>query len=231
MAENFNPRPRKEGDCRSNLCSLNCSLFQSTPSQRGRQLGKLEVEVLHRISIHALAKRATLKFTPIHFSFSFQSTPSQRGRQHFTPLPRPRWKFQSTPSQRGRHFINVFSLPLLVFQSTPSQRGRPCGHRRTALVRSISIHALVKRATDEVGAMDSYPIISIHALVKRATRRRYRAHTHRRISIHALVKRATFLILSLVLRHSNFNPRPREEGDVVTDTWSILSGSFQSTPS
>ena len=139
------------------------------------------------ISIHALAKRATLKFTPIHFSFSFQSTPSQRGRQHFTPLPRPRWKFQSTPSQRGR----------------------PCGHRRTALVRSISIHALVKRATDEVGAMDSYPIISIHALVKRAT----------------------FLILSLVLRHSNFNPRPREEGDVVTDTWSILSGSFQSTPS
>mgnify|MGYP006994312246 CR=1 FL=1 len=165
MAENFNPRPRKEGDCRSNLCSLNCSLFQSTPSQRGRQLGKLEVEVLHRISIHALAKRATLKFTPIHFSFSFQSTPSQRGRQHFTPLPRPRWKFQSTPSQRGR----------------------PCGHRRTALVRSISIHALVKRAT--------------------------------------------FLILSLVLRHSNFNPRPREEGDVVTDTWSILSGSFQSTPS
>ena len=124
MAENFNPRPRKEGDCRSNLCSLNCSLFQSTPSQRGRQLGKLEVEVLHRISIHALAKRATLKFTPIHFSFSFQSTPSQRGRQHFTPLPRPRWKFQSTPSQRGRHFINVFSLPLLVFQSTPSQRGR-----------------------------------------------------------------------------------------------------------
>ena len=117
------------------------------------------------ISIHALAKRATLKFTPIHFSFSFQSTPSQRGRQHFTPLPRPRWKFQSTPSQRGR----------------------PCGHRRTALVRSISIHALVKRAT--------------------------------------------FLILSLVLRHSNFNPRPREEGDVVTDTWSILSGSFQSTPS
>ena len=161
------------------------------------------------ISIHALAKRATLKFTPIHFSFSFQSTPSQRGRQHFTPLPRPRWKFQSTPSQRGR----------------------PCGHRRTALVRSISIHALVKRATDEVGAMDSYPIISIHALVKRATRRRYRAHTHRRISIHALVKRATFLILSLVLRHSNFNPRPREEGDVVTDTWSILSGSFQSTPS
>ena len=209
MAENFNPRPRKEGDCRSNLCSLNCSLFQSTPSQRGRQLGKLEVEVLHRISIHALAKRATLKFTPIHFSFSFQSTPSQRGRQHFTPLPRPRWKFQSTPSQRGR----------------------PCGHRRTALVRSISIHALVKRATDEVGAMDSYPIISIHALVKRATRRRYRAHTHRRISIHALVKRATFLILSLVLRHSNFNPRPREEGDVCITTTETGCTKFQSTPS
>ena len=139
------------------------------------------------ISIHALAKRATLKFTPIHFSFSFQSTPSQRGRQHFTPLPRPRWKFQSTPSQRGR----------------------PCGHRRTALVRSISIHALVKRAT----------------------RRRYRAHTHRRISIHALVKRATFLILSLVLRHSNFNPRPREEGDVCITTTETGCKKFQSTPS
>ena len=35
------------------------------------------------------------------------------------------------------------------------------------------------------------------------------------ISIHALVKRATVRTCPRILRSSNFNPRPREEGDVI----------------
>ena len=56
--------------------------------------------------------------------------------------------------------------------------------------------------------------ISIHALVKRATDVSFNASYIERISIHALVKRATFLrCMAIPLTHY-FNPRPREEGDV-----------------
>ena len=58
----------------------------------------------------------------------------------------------------------------------------------------ISIHALVKRATDcnTVFIIDAY--ISIHALVKRATLLDRVIVARFSISIHALVKRATFYI-------------------------------------
>ena len=36
------------------------------------------------------------------------------------------------------------------------------------------------------------------------------------ISIHALVKRATYFVPVLQNVVRNFNPRPREEGDVIT---------------
>ena len=57
---------------------------------------------------------------------------------------------------------------------------------------SISIHALVKRATEYILRLKHSLIISIHALVKRAT------------SFHCLYYNVPVY----------FNPRPREEGDV-----------------
>ena len=57
--------------------------------------------------------------------------------------------------------------------------------------------------------------ISIHALVKRAT---YAVPPYKRrfhISIHALVKRATVLGSRCSSYISDFNPRPREEGDLT----------------
>ena len=57
---------------------------------------------------------------------------------------------------------------------------------------SISIHALVKRATlAAVQKALNHDNISIHALVKRATDNIVTAAVHMDISIHALVKRAT----------------------------------------
>ena len=55
--------------------------------------------------------------------------------------------------------------------------------------------------------------ISIHALVKRATLWKLELNTKMQISIHALVKRATpsKRVKSQAILH--FNPRPREEGD------------------
>ena len=55
----------------------------------------------------------------------------------------------------------------------------------------ISIHALVKRATDGGTKFVEICFISIHALVKRATKAFSTVIVNGTISIHALVKRAT----------------------------------------
>ena len=55
--------------------------------------------------------------------------------------------------------------------------------------------------------------ISIHALVKRATAPLTDKRDRSIISIHALVKRATNVYAKNGRRYKDFNPRPREEGD------------------
>ena len=72
--------------------------------------------------------------------------------------------------------------------------------------------------------------ISIHALVKRATIEGEEEETEIVISIHALVKRATFTPTNTLALPFDFNPRPREEGDVAhTGTVSDV-GNFNPRP-
>ena len=78
---------------------------------------------------------------------------------------------------------------------------------------TISIHALVKRATIAFQLVERYHSISIHALVKRATMSLRFVGFAVAISIHALVKRATYMFSRNRPSGSDFNPRPREEGD------------------
>ena len=95
----------------------------------------------------------------------------------------------------------------------------------------ISIHALVKRATDNFAKVKLTLLISIHALVKRATLRCIPYAPSGVISIHALVKRATFCQNMATQQAIDFNPRPRKEGDIfAVGNWKII-GIFQSTPS
>ncbi len=79
---------------------------------------------------------------------------------------------------------------------------------------AISIHALVKRATEGDDWKHPYDIISIHALVKRATYTNKYTAKRGFISIHALVKRATNERQETPKGTSHFNPRPRKEGDL-----------------
>ena len=84
----------------------------------------ISVSELLFISIHALAKRATSEKTQhcIRKAISIHALAKRATGYHWD------WDekklFQSTPSQRGRptpfHLVFVF----IVFQSTPSQRGR-----------------------------------------------------------------------------------------------------------
>ena len=143
----FNPRPREEGDEKKPL-----------------------KDVTQAISIHALVKRATQSNRILKtLQPLFQSTPSWRGRQYTQSgwcaadyfNPRPREEGDSTWNKNGVYHGK--------FQSTPSWRGRLFKDPLPYLNGDISIHALVKRATEYVLRLKHSLIISIHALVKRAT--------------------------------------------------------------
>ena len=78
---------------------------------------------------------------------------------------------------------------------------------------SISIHALVKRATG-----NSPPLILFTGDFNPRPRKEgdeiaYRYYKKENISIHALVKRATAVYANSSHLLHYFNPRPRKEGD------------------
>ena len=101
-------------------------LFQSTPSQRGRQTSTAVNKDCVMISIHALAKRATLT--------------GSRKQRNFT-------KFQSTPSQRGRPCtVRWYHKGSSNFNPRPRKEGDQFKSKTGGTV-NISIHALAKRAT------------------------------------------------------------------------------------
>ena len=120
----FNPRPRKEGDSSSDTAIFLISLFQSTPSQRGRHFRESINRMGVIISIHALAKRATSQLMCIFAVILFQSTPSQRGRHNTTGNRKTNTYFNPRPRKEGDFVLLYTALQHLLFQSTPSQRGR-----------------------------------------------------------------------------------------------------------
>ena len=83
------------------------------------------------------------------------------------------------------------SLSYIYFNPRPREEGDLLRLSQFRLLDTISIHALVKRATYSVLYVDNIICISIHALVKRATRGDFVLVKVQIISIHALVKRAT----------------------------------------
>ena len=73
-------------------------------------------------------------------------------------------------------------------------------------------------------------MISIHALVKRATKQYNVSMSDLAISIHALVKRATSCENCNGRTDKHFNPRPREEGDLFTDSQVNVPRDFNPRP-
>ena len=121
----FNPRPREEGDTTKSTSlpsSARVSIHALAKRATCREHERMQSIV---VSIHALAKRAThLNRSHILVNL-FQSTPSRRGRLPFMFECGNHMVFQSTPSRRGR-------LPML-------------GGLHEEI--GVSIHALAKRAT------------------------------------------------------------------------------------
>ena len=94
----FNPRPRKEGD-----------LFHTF------------IIPFRRISIHALAKRATVKQrADLPVEQNFNPRPRKEGDRFINKKFTKGLTFQSTPSQRGRRSFVSINQKRPIFQSTPS---------------------------------------------------------------------------------------------------------------
>ena len=88
----------------------------------------------------------------------------------------------------------------------------------------------MKRATECGDVWATAEEISIHALVKRATILQIADELKKLISIHALVKRATYPLFRQDDIHPYFNPRPREEGDIITKTSKSTKRNFNPRP-
>ena len=123
------------------------SIFQSTPSQRGRLFMRTDNDIVVVISIHALAKRATKVNIDVSFKTSI-SIHALAKRATQQKLYNKNMKvFQSTPSQRGRQWRKR-TAPRADVNFNP--RPRKEGDLKTDKYKdsvSISIHALAKRAT------------------------------------------------------------------------------------
>ena len=98
--------------------------------------------------------------------------------------------FNPRPREEGDIYIVVCLSVNKYFNPRPREEGDKYVLNWSAVI-SISIHALVKRATIADNDKDKTAIISIHALVKRATDNFINNVIRLYISIHALVKRAT----------------------------------------
>ena len=226
--------------------------FQSTPSWRGRHNGFKWDNMSGSISIHALVKRATTgKTWNGNGKRYFNPRPREEGDKYFlsgylcpdnfNPRPREegdRWassfdadlpNFNPRPREEGdqrslqgvhRYLISIHAL---VKRATPN-----CGF--VLIDKLISIHALVKRATFFIGIGQKKHGISIHALVKRATAYEYTLPRAIKISIHALVKRATRRKGTYTCTQGHFNPRPREEGDLIHILSKLLQTYFNPRP-
>ncbi len=183
----FNPRPPAEGDTSLSLSTVQNKGFQSTPSCGGR---------LHNSS-------------PFPRWGCFNPRPPAEGDlQVSTTTPWP-CCFNPRPPAEGDHVGDNSSYLNGQFQSTPS-----CGGRRA--MRTNRFRRF---------------FVSIHALLRRATNMGYLIPIQVTVSIHALLRRATRSLRRHAQKPACFNPRPPAEGDWDTPIDLALFWEFQSTPS
>ena len=233
----FNPRSRKESDKLKDELTQNKVLFQSTLSQGERRwdihrkgaiykfqstLSQGERHVvltvcdrLKVISIHALARRATIgKFITTGLETNFN----------------PRSRKESDIDKR------IAELKSKLFQSTLSQGERPNRYKYASMRETISIHALARRATT-VGTNKRINTYNFNPRSRKESDAKTDNNTMlckdfnprsrkesdpivintpigaKRISIHALARRATCHLLVVRLIVIDFNPRSRKESD------------------
>ena len=143
----FNPRPRGEGDVATIRVGNNIRRFQSTPSRGGRPQRFTRVAKGIRISIHALAGRATFRGR-INIGGFAHFNPRPRGEGDPVQVLRRSWNRHFNPRPRGEGDRPFSGTAARTHHFNPRPRGEGDPRRFRRLVRiGISIHALAGRAT------------------------------------------------------------------------------------
>ena len=120
----FNPRPRKEGDLARTEGGLSESLFQSTPSQRGRLERYQSEKVIAVISIHALAKRATILHILLFFyDFISIHALAKRATKYNYDIPSAVSYFNPRPRKEGDAFSGLSMCAIYHFNPRPRKEG------------------------------------------------------------------------------------------------------------
>ena len=169
----------------------------------------LIISFLLSISIHALVKRATSEWwaTLVTALISIHALVKRATGWGAAVKGQPP-NFNPRPRKEGDPSFPPHSDGYENFNPRPRKEGDIL-HRQAFAVRiAISIHALVKRATNTYSHLYPREEISIHALVKRATQIVCRFAHLLNISIHALVKRATWQRLVNNCHRGRFQSTP-----------------------
>ncbi|EHO85548.1 hypothetical protein HMPREF0380_00880 [Eubacterium infirmum F0142] len=207
------------------------------------------------ISIHALARSATIKVSLCWYAYiKFQSTHSRGVRRcHIKPcrsstdisihaLARSATISDLIPisvqvdfNPRTREECDTEELMELfkLFDFNPRTR-EECDHYKIIICKlsfSISIHALARSATSSGAAKSAQTFISIHALARSATS----------VCLCLSITRNNFnprtreecdkTLMQVLKSRRNFNPRTREECDNTVTLKSCVIAKFQSTHS
>ena len=249
----FQSTPSQRGRLRLATSPLQFTQFQSTPSQRGRRVDwekatkKLYISIhalakratlapnssalLLDISIHALAKRATVSFIVglLNYGISIHAL-AKRATKY--PLVNQRFPLDFNPRPRKEGdpiFAPILSF-FVVFQSTPSQRGRLTS--RLSRLPQKYFNPRPRKEGDSRKFTTSTKAKYFNPRPrKEGDFTTVTARLLTTISIHALAKRATTVLLDVWSVSAYFNPRPRKEGDVARFALRVSFSVFQSTPS
>ena len=170
--QHFNPRLREEGDKSGDTSVKELSYFNPRPREEGDAKGN-NIYRTGAISIHALVKRATLAMYYVHGQFTisihalvkratlFSGWISSKNiisihalvkrATHYLTVFRGLYRnFNPRPREEGDSTGDADDELIKNFNPRPREEGDPLGESAPAAVPRISIHALVKRATEDL---------------------------------------------------------------------------------
>ena len=145
----FNSCPRVEGNAPGSINVSNLIAFQFMPSRGGQRLCFICPDVVKRVSIHALAWRATRRERATSSLLWFQFMPSRGGQHHADKDNADQYSFNSCPRVEGNPVLKIVFYDSSSFNSCPRVEGNLVRILISTVV-SVSIHALAWRATDFV---------------------------------------------------------------------------------
>ena len=220
------------------------SEFQSTPPAKGATYDMIDATSINIISIHAPReggdneRRAT---QPAEANFN--PRPPRRGRLHAARAACWRREFQSTPPRGGRLTLILIFRVHIQFQSTPPRGGRhhpyhqwqrrgtfqstpPRGGRHYIIILGIYYFPYFNPRPREGGDHDFLQVvlgihqISIHAPARGATRPAARRTSLTEFQSTPPRGGRLHMAEALSCIKQDFNPRPREGGDLQS-AWNI----------